>query len=98
MCVDGYLRVGGEAIQIPARKGSQWDYSKVRRVLESAGLWSDSFGAVKASALMAAMAEFPAEIKKQLEDAVVVTTHEPSISEAARHGRIVKTPLLRGLA
>jgi hypothetical protein len=98
MCADGLLRIAGESIQIPVRKGHQWDYSRVRRVLEAAGLWQDTFASIKVAALQASMEEFPAEIRKQLESALVVTVLEPSISEAARHGRAVKTPLLRGLA
>jgi hypothetical protein len=98
LCVDGTLRIGSETIQIPKRVGHQWDYSRVRRVLEPAGLWQDKFASVKVGALQAAMDEFPDDIKKKLEEAVVITTAEPSISEAARHGRIVKTTLLRGLA
>jgi hypothetical protein len=99
LCVDGVLRIGGESIQIPSRKSNHWDYSKVRHILEPAGLWSDSFGSVKGMALQASMAQFPADVRKRLEDAVVVTTNEPSISEAIRHGRVVnKAPLLRGLA
>lgn len=98
LCVDGFLRIGGESIEIPKRKGHQWDYSRVRRVLEPAGLWQDRFASIRVTALQAELEQFPPEIRKQLEDAVVVTTSEPSISEAARHGRVVKTVILRGIS
>ena len=97
MCVEGVLKVGNESIQIPRRKGHQWDYAKAFRVLQPVGLWRDSFASIKVANLQAAMEEFPPEIKKQLEDARVETTTEPSISEAAKHGRTVKTTLLRGV-
>jgi hypothetical protein len=97
MCVDDMLRISNESIQLPRRKGHQWDYSRVRRILEPAGLWLDTFATIKVGALQAAMEDFPADVKNKLKDAMVETTTEPSISEAARHGRTVKTTLLRGI-
>lgn len=97
MCVDDTLRIATETIQLPRRKGHQWDYSRVRRILEPAGLWLDTFATIKVASLQTAMEEFPDDIKKKLKEAVVETTTEPSISEAARHGRTVKTTLLRGI-
>lgn len=97
LCVDGMLNIGGESVQLPRRKGHQWDYSRAYHILMGAGLWRDAFGSIKVAAIQAALNEFPAEIRKKLEAAMVETISEPSISEAAKHGRSIPTQILRGI-
>lgn len=97
LCVDGVLKIGGEAILLPRRKSAQWDFGRALRVLQAQGLWHDSYGSIKVGALQAAMEDMPSDVRKKLEPAKVETITEPSISEAAKHARTNPTQVLRGV-
>lgn len=96
---DGYISVGGERLEVPARTTSSWDFAVVHRSLMARGLWDDSFGSVRASALQKAMEKFPEDLVKSLGKARTEKTSQPSIAEAVRHGRFAtRAPVLGGVA
>jgi hypothetical protein len=100
LSVDGYLKFGPqESFVLPAREVKHWDINKVMAILKRNELWDNSFAAVDAKRLGDAMESFPIDVRKQLEEAYVSETREPSIAEAANHARIEpKATLFKGLA
>ncbi len=99
MCVGDSLRLGDETIDLPRHKTSQWDFGKVWSILHLEGQWDHTLGQIRHSALMAAMRRFSQPVRDKLEKARIETRTEPSISEAAKHGRRVVTKVnMRGVS
>jgi len=94
---DGKLRIGpDDELLVPSRTTGVWDFGMVRRVLMAHGLWDDSFGSVRSSDLQKAMIKFPKEVVKELAKARSERVSQPSIAEAARHGRFATGPAFLG--
>jgi hypothetical protein len=94
---DGKLKITqDDELVIPTRTVSSWDFAAVRRSLMSYGLWDDSFGSIRANDLQKALDKFPKEVQAVVLKAKSERTTQPSISEAARHGRFATGPAFLG--
>lgn len=97
---NGLLRLGdGEGLEVPVRVTAAWDFGAVHRALMSRGLWDDSLGSIRSAELQRKIPNYPPDLAKALGKAKTDKTSQPSISEAARHGRFAtRAPFLGGIA
>jgi len=97
MVKQGKLHLGdGDDLMVPVRKIVSWDFGEVRRILMGQDLWSDTFGRVRSTELQTAMENFPKPVVDSLLKVKSERLNQPSISEAARHGRFATGPTFIG--
>ncbi len=97
---NGLLRLGnGDDLEVPVRVTAAWDFGAVHRALMSRGLWDDALGTIRSAEIQRKLPSYPPDLMKTLMKAKTDKTSQPSISEAARHGRFAtRAPFLGGIA
>lgn len=96
---DGRIKLGpDELLEVPSRITASWDYRDVKNVLDAFGLWQDSLASIKVGELRRLMEKMPKGAVDKLNKLRSDRTSQPSISEAARHGRFEARPATFGAA
>ena len=97
MVKQGKLTLGdGDDLIVPVRKTTSWDFGDVKRILMGEDLWNDAFGRIRSTELQTAMENFPKPVVDSLLKVKSERLSQPSISEAARHGRFSTGPTFIG--